>query len=172
MTASATSAYTVRSGDTLWEIAQGHHTTVSKIQSLNGLNSALIFPGQKLKLSASTSSKSSSTVSSSKAATYTVRSGDSLGKIASQYHTTVSALAKLNGIKNVNLIHVGQKLKLSGTAAAKKASAKKATVRTYTVRRGDTLWAISRVKHTTVGHLESVNHLHSSLILPGQKIKY
>ena len=45
--------------------------------------------------------------------TYTVVSGDNLTRIASRYGTTVSALVKLNGIKNANMIHVGQVLKLN-----------------------------------------------------------
>jgi murein DD-endopeptidase MepM/ murein hydrolase activator NlpD len=44
--------------------------------------------------------------------TYTVKSGDNLTKIASRYGTTVNALVTLNGIKNANLINVGQVLKL------------------------------------------------------------
>lgn len=45
--------------------------------------------------------------------TYTVKSGDTLTSIAAKFHTTVAKLAKLNKIKNVNLIKVGQKLKLA-----------------------------------------------------------
>lgn len=44
--------------------------------------------------------------------TYTVVAGDTLGKIASKYKTTVSTIAKINNIANVNLINVGQKLKI------------------------------------------------------------
>jgi len=42
--------------------------------------------------------------------TYTVKSGDNLSKIASQFHTTVARLAACNNIKNVNKIYVGQVL--------------------------------------------------------------
>lgn len=42
--------------------------------------------------------------------TYTVVSGDTLYGIARRYNTTVNELARLNNIKNVNLIIVGQKL--------------------------------------------------------------
>ena len=45
--------------------------------------------------------------------TYTVVRGDTLSHIARRYGTTVSYLAKLNNIKNVNLIYVGQVLKIS-----------------------------------------------------------
>ena len=45
--------------------------------------------------------------------TYTVVRGDTLSGIARRYGTTVSYLAKLNNIRNVNLIYVGQVLKIS-----------------------------------------------------------
>lgn len=45
-------------------------------------------------------------------ATYTVKRGDTLSAIAKKYNTTVAAIAKLNNIKNVNVINAGQVLKL------------------------------------------------------------
>ena len=50
------------------------------------------------------------------ATTYTVQRGDTLSAIARRFNTTVSALASLNNIKNVNLIYVGQVLKINGEA--------------------------------------------------------
>lgn len=46
-------------------------------------------------------------------ATYTVKKGDTLSKIAKKYKTTVKALVELNGISNPDLIVVGQVLKVS-----------------------------------------------------------
>jgi len=43
---------------------------------------------------------------------YVVKPGDTLSKIANTYKSTVNVIAPLNGIKNVNLIHVGDKLKI------------------------------------------------------------
>ena len=43
---------------------------------------------------------------------YTVRSGDTLTSIANKFGTTVEKLVKKNGIKNKNLIYVGQKIKI------------------------------------------------------------
>lgn len=49
---------------------------------------------------------------STKVKTYTVKRGDTLSKIARETKTTVNALVSLNGIKNPNLIHTGQIIKL------------------------------------------------------------
>jgi LysM repeat protein len=43
---------------------------------------------------------------------YTVKSGDTLSAIAARYNTTVAKLAEINNISNVNLIRVGQVLKI------------------------------------------------------------
>ena len=51
--------------------------------------------------------------------TYTVVRGDTLSEIAVKYNTTVSYLAKLNNIKNVNLIYVGQVLKIKEKVVVK-----------------------------------------------------
>lgn len=43
---------------------------------------------------------------------HTVRSGDTLGKIAMRYGTTVSNLCKLNNMRSTDIIHVGQKIRV------------------------------------------------------------
>lgn len=43
---------------------------------------------------------------------YIVKKGDTLSKIAKEYKITYQQLAKINGIKNANLIYVGQKIKI------------------------------------------------------------
>lgn len=49
---------------------------------------------------------------------HTVMAGDTLSKIAKKYGTTVANLAEINGIKNANLIRVGQVIYLTAAAAA------------------------------------------------------
>ena len=44
--------------------------------------------------------------------TYIVKSGDTLSEIAQQFRTTVDKIARDNGINNVNLITIGQRLKI------------------------------------------------------------
>lgn len=43
---------------------------------------------------------------------HTVRSGDTLGKIALRYGTTVNNLCKLNNMRSTDIIHVGQKIRV------------------------------------------------------------
>lgn len=64
------------------------------------------------------------------ATVYTVKSGDTLSKIATKYKTTVDRLVKLNNIKNKNLIYVGQKITISSSTKA--STAKTTTKKTTT----------------------------------------
>jgi LysM repeat protein len=96
--------YIVQKGDTLSAIAKRYNTTVQKLVKLNNIkNPDLIYVGQKIKIKG---------VTSSNPAYYTVNPGDTLSEIAKKYGTTVQKLAKLNNIKNPDLIYVGQKIKL------------------------------------------------------------
>ena len=67
---------------------------------------------------AGTTTGTTAASSTAKNTAHTVVAGDTLGKIAARYGTTVDALAAINGIKNVNLIRVGQVIYLTEAAAA------------------------------------------------------
>ena len=100
-----------------------------------------------------------------KTSTYTVRAGDTLTAIATRHGTTVSALVKANGIKDPNLIRVGQTLKITGKT-------KPAAATTYTVKAGDNLTSIAKRHGTTVAALVKANGIRDAdLIYPGQKLK-
>lgn len=105
---SSTVYYTVRSGDTLSEIANKYNVTIQSIASENGIsNPNIIYAGQVLRIE---------TVRYDVHATgntiYLVRPGDTLSGIAQRYGTTVSELVRLNDIQNPNLIYVGEKLRI------------------------------------------------------------
>ena len=94
--------YTVRSGDTLWLLANRYGTTVDAIKQLNGLTSDNLSVGQVLRIPSGQSSQYIE---------YTVRSGDTLWLLASRYGTTVDAIKQLNGLTSDNL-SVGQRLRI------------------------------------------------------------
>lgn len=100
ITSTGAQAYTVRYGDTLSGIASRYGTSISALAGLNGIsNPNWIYPGQVLKLSGGSSTRS-----------YTVRSGDTLSGIASRLGTSWTALKAKNGLANANLIYPGQTL--------------------------------------------------------------
>ena len=94
--------YTVRSGDTLWLLANRYGTTVDAIKRLNGLTSDNLSIGQVLRIPVSQTQQY---------ITYTVRSGDTLWLLANRYGTTVDAIKRLNGLTSDNL-SIGQVLRI------------------------------------------------------------
>lgn len=97
--------------------------------------------------------------------TYIVQSGDTLSGIASMYGTTYQHLAEINGIANPNLIHVGQEIRIDGTAPSTSAEY-------YTIQPGDTLSGIAANYGTTWQWLAEVNGISDpNLIFPGNTIR-
>ena len=105
--------YTVRRGNTLSQIARAYGVTVEHIAELNNiLNPNLIYPGQKLRITDSTNTTLNPVDQTQSYYTYTVRRGDTLWRIARMYRVCVRYLARINNIKNPNLIYPGQVLKI------------------------------------------------------------
>lgn len=103
--ATSAKAYTVKSGDSWWAIANRHGISMYTLASLNGKSIySTIYPGQVLKVSGSTTSTSKTY--------YKVKSGDTVSKIAGKYRTTAAKIKALNSLKNVNLIYVNESLRV------------------------------------------------------------
>jgi LysM repeat protein len=127
--------YTVKSGDTLSEIAAKYNLSYQTLATYNGIsNPNSIVVGQKIKIPTTTTSSSTTTV-----VTYTVKSGDTLSEIAAKYGVDYKVLASYNNITNPNSIIVGQKIKIptSSTAAASAVPYKvKVTASALNIRKG------------------------------------
>ena len=112
-------------------------------------------------------------------AEYTIARGDTISSIAGRYGLDTYAVLKLNNLQPNTVIYPGQKIKLTGSAAApaaKPAAPAAATASTggsvYTVKSGDTLGAIAARHGVKLSEVLSWNGLNmSSTIYPGQKIK-
>lgn len=177
-TASASTTYRVKPGDTLYDIGLQHNLSVSQLKALNRLNSDTIHPGDVLVLDAEDANKPATPATT--AATYTVKSGDTLSRIAAQFKMSVAEIAALNQISNVNAINVGQVLKVYGTTTntntntnqtntSKPAASNAAS---YTVKSGDTLSKIAALHQMSLSQLVSLNGItNPNLIQVGQVLK-
>ena len=100
--------HSIMSGDALADIAAKYGTTMDHLAASNGIrNPNILILGQRLVVPC----KGMEPAQPSDACTwYVVQRGDTLSKVAANYGSTVQAIAQRNGISNVNLIYVGQKL--------------------------------------------------------------
>ena len=182
--------YRVKSGDYLGRIASRHRCTVAQIKRWNNLTSNNIRVGQRLVIyrggsapaSASSSSSSSSaqpTSAPANATTYTVKSGDVLGKIAERHGCTVAQLKAWNGLTSNN-IRVGQKLIVSAAASSSASSpqtsapaaAQSGEYTSYTVKSGDSFYSIAKnYPGVSAQDIMNFNGLSSSKIKPGMTIR-
>ncbi|MDB4541680.1 LysM peptidoglycan-binding domain-containing protein [Akkermansiaceae bacterium] len=108
--------YTIRSGDSLWQIARRNGTSVSKIESLNpGLNPSCLRIGASIRIPETTSSTSRSTQQSSgQASNYSIKLGDTLGAIASRSGMRLSELLRVNPGVHPDRIRIGQRIVVPG----------------------------------------------------------
>lgn len=98
--------HVVRQGETLKSIAAAYGTTSDAIASANGIvNENLIYVGQRLIIPGGAAAPGDGQ-------TYVVQPGDTLTSIAARFDTTEAALAQANNLPNVNMIYVGQTLRI------------------------------------------------------------
>ncbi len=149
--------HVVQSGETLFSIATRYGRTVEQVAQASGLSAPyVIHAGNQLTIPpagggvAPAPAPAQEQQQPTGTTTYTVQRGDSLATIAAQFNTTYIELARINGIANPDILHVGQVLQVpapagtpapadSGTAAP----AAQPTTGTYTVQRGDSLATIA-----------------------------
>lgn len=142
--------YTVKSGDSLYAIANKFGTTVDALKNVNNLTSNTLSIGQVLKIPSAQEEETS--------ITYTVKSGDSLYSIAREYNTTVDAIKTANNLTS-NLLSIGQVLTIPTDTNLET---------TYTVQSGDSLYSIAKKFGTDVNTLKELNNLSSNLLSIGQ----
>lgn len=153
--------YTVKKGDTLYSISKKQNIPIDTIIKLNNLTSSNLEIGQQLKL------KSDSNNSSNKNQ-YIVQRGDTLYSIALKNNTTVDKLRELNNL-NTNTLTIGQILALPIETNIEEYDI-------YIVKKGDSLWSISRKFNIDINDLIELNNLkdltlqiNQSILVPKQQ---
>ena len=170
-TVPAGSAYVVKSGDTLWQIARSLDTTVKALRQANpGLSAQQLSVGQKIKLPRQASTRQIA----SRRANYTVRAGDTLWGIADRFHLSLSSLVQANGLHKDAPLHVGTQLYIPDMGEAQQARARKTAAEArvhYQVQKGDNLWSIARRFGVSPAKIMEWNQLSSrDIIHPGDTL--
>ncbi len=94
--------HTVRRGDSLWKLASHYGSTVDRIKRDNGLRSDSLSIGQRLRIN-----RGPATIASS-GRSYTVRQGDTIGRIAQAENISIDSLLRTNGLSRTSTIYPGQ----------------------------------------------------------------
>ena len=164
--------YTVKKGDSLYNIAKRYETTVEKIIQTNNLKSINLSIGQKLLIP-----ETGETVATPPSfINYVVKKGDSLYAIARLYNLTVDQILKDNNLNTTNL-SIGQNLKIRTTPTTTIEECfgidytPPTTYQTYTVKKGDSLYSIAKKYNTSVDDIKRLNNLNSNLLTIGQILK-
>lgn len=148
--------HTVRSGETLAAIATAYGISIDQLVRDNDLGNAdHIEVGQKLSIVGGSPQ-------STKKLDYTVKRGDTVSEIATEFGVTTAQIMEWNGLKTATAIYPGQKLKLYGASHQWSE---------YTVKPGDSLGLIAQSNGCSVSELKSWNDLGGSTIHPGQTLR-
>ena len=143
--------YTVKKGDSLWEIANQYGVSVNDIANYNNLGTTLLQIGQQLLIP--------SVTLDSDEIIYVVKPGDSLWSIAKKYNITVNELKDANNLSS-NMLSIGQQLIIPETSEYE----------TYVVKSGDSLWKIAQNYDVNVNDLIKLNNLSSDVLQIGQTL--
>jgi membrane-bound lytic murein transglycosylase D len=95
--------HTVRQGDSLWLLASRYGNTVDRIKRDNQLRSNRLTVGQKIEIRTGNAAGSR---------TYTVQSGDSVGRIAQAQNLSIQKILRANSLSRSSRIYPGQIIQL------------------------------------------------------------
>ena len=143
--------YIVKSGDTLYSIANKYGMSVQELKDLNKLTNNTLSIGQQLVVSEANAGTLD---------TYTVKAGDTLYSIANKYGLTVSELKQLNYLTS-DILSIGQVLNINNSNTSLPSN-------TYIVKSGDSLYSIAKKYGITVDALKSANGKTSNLLSIGE----
>src|ERR1039457_1965867 len=184
--------YRVKRGDSISEIAHKFGVSVANLKNWNGLTSNTLNAGKSLKIFSDSkiSSLGDNTLKNSANINYyKIKAGENITAIATHYNVSVSSIKKWNNLKD-NKIIAGTNLKIYSDAGVNDISDNNATTKNnisvnkksdkitvkksenfYSVKHGDSLFAIAKKYGITVEDLRNLNKLKGNKLNQGQKLK-
>jgi len=171
--------YTVKACDNLWNISRKYGVSVEVIIEVNNLKDKdLLSLGQKLEIPAIGGGVSNSNQKQEPTiVTYTVVKGDTLWSISQRYDVKMRSIISVNNLKEISRLSIGQKLKLPITnmdiAKAEGYSQDAAAEEIiYYVKKGESLWSISRDYNVKLEAIIAANSItNASKISTGQQLR-
>ena len=168
--------YTVKSGETISEIADRYGISTNRLLELNGIRDPKgLQAGSRInvptagpaKASKPASAGGSSSPASRGPANYTVKSGETISEIADRYDISTNRLLEHNGIRDPKGLQAGSRITVPTAGPAKPAkppvlpalSAAQAKALSHTVRPGDTLSDIANTYGVPLERIASLNGL-------------
>jgi murein DD-endopeptidase MepM/ murein hydrolase activator NlpD len=170
--------YTVKEGDNLWNISRKYGVSVEVIVDINNFRDKdFLSLGQKLEIPAIGGGVSNSNQKQEPTIiTYTVVKGDTLWSISQRYDVKMTSIISVNNLKEISRLSIGQKLKLPITnmdiAKAEGYSQEAAAEIIYYVKKGESLWSISREYNVKLEAIIAANSIaDASKISAGQQLR-
>lgn len=180
LVAASGAGYTVRSGDTLSELAAKHGVSVDSLTEVNSIENpnyivvgqTLTIPGQSGEAAAPASSGTSSS-GGGEATTHVVGSGESLSVIADRYGLSVDQLAAANGLTDANQVWAGSLLRVAAEPPPPPGvGGGGGDGGSYTIQPGDSLSDIAGQFGTTTSDIVEANGLEdANRIIAGRKLE-
>lgn len=166
----STGDYSVRSGDTLSDIAARNDTTVAALAAVNGISDPnRIYVGQSISVTGDTAG--GSRPGSGDEGAYTVEAGDTLGAIASRHGTTASAIVAQNDLADPNIVVVGTVLALPPASSTMGTRTPTAGASHHVVTAGETVAGIASSYGISRDQLVAANGLTGGRIYVGQQLQ-
>lgn len=175
--------YTIQKGDTLWELSQRYQVSLQTLRTANGLGPGSVLQvGSQLFIPDITpdqtrQARKRAAAAHQKILQYYVRKGDNLWNISNRFNISLQTLLAANDLSQGDVLHIGKQLQIpvpdeKSAPPAEPATTDRKHVEFYTIKPGDTLWAIARRFEVSVADLRSWNSLDADhLLRPGQSVK-
>lgn len=162
----ADSEHVIKSGETLGGIAQRYGIGVEALRAWNRIfDPDRIIEGASIRIPDSASGAGSQVAGGTVTTVYVVQPGDTLSSVAARFGTSVSQLASVNAIADINLLRDGSSITIPGGGADTAVSSPNATV-SHTVRPGETLTTIAQRYGTTAAAVASSNGITNLDLVP------
>lgn len=140
--------YTIKKGDTLYNIAKTYNISLDELINFNEQDTTLLNIGEQLLIPKKNNIENIS---------YVVKPGDTLYNLAKRYNISLENLKQANGLTN-NLLKIGETIVIPNTKS----------YQTYVVRTNDTLENIAYKFNTDIENIKRINNLTTNDLTIGQ----